>query len=55
MQQNTLPAPPKTDIDLVVRPVNECYDEEDELDEIDWILMGLRRQIKTQGSLKIVR
>jgi hypothetical protein len=51
----TICPPPQQDIDLVIRqlPDNE-RDEDDEDDEMDWILMGLRRDIKTQGSLRIM-
>lgn len=58
MQLNPVcPCPqPEQDIDLIIRslPENE-RDEDDDDDEMDWILMGLRREIQTQGSLKVMR
>lgn len=49
--------PQEQDIDLVIRrlPENIEPDEDDEDDEMDLILMGLRRQITTQGSLKVMQ
>lgn len=35
------------------RDDDDRFDEEDELDEQDWILLGLERQILTDGCIRV--
>ena len=43
------------DIDLIIQTADDDrWDEEDDLDEMDWVLMGMRSRIEKQGSLKVM-
>ena len=44
------------DIDLIIQTADDArWDEEDDNDDMDMVLMGLRSRIDRQGSLRVIR
>lgn len=42
------------DVDLIIHADDARWDEEDDFDQMDWVLMGLRDRIEKQGSIRVM-